>query len=83
MDVDISVVVEFDPDVVKVDDEWRSYYYDSIRTPEDLALHFAYNYVANGIDDVSRLDGFADRQWGDVTIRRETFEPESVREIGS
>lgn len=41
-------------------DEWRSQFYRSIRTAEDVVAHFAYNALANGITDISRLDGWAD-----------------------
>ena len=43
------------------DDEWRSHFYSYIKSLKDVAEHIAYNAVMNGIDKLSRLDGFADR----------------------
>lgn len=48
-------------------DEWRSMFYD-LYTEEDVYNHLAYNAVANGIEDASRLDGWADLQRGAVTM---------------
>lgn len=53
-----TVVVEFNTSVM-VDDEWRRHFYASIRTPGNLAEHIGFNYVANGINKISELDGFA------------------------
>jgi short-subunit dehydrogenase involved in D-alanine esterification of teichoic acids len=55
-----EAVIEIDNAVINaVDDEWRSKFYQ-LYTPEDIALHVAYNMVINnaGLD---RLDGFADQ----------------------
>ena len=41
-------------------DEWREQFYRTIKTAEDVVAHFAYNAVANGVTDVSRLEGWAD-----------------------
>lgn len=63
------VIVEFDdtlrPEGIMPDEEWRAQMYN-IQTPAELAEHLAYNYVANGIDRLSMLDGFADRQDDEV-----------------
>lgn len=48
-------------------DEWRSQFYD-LHTEEDVAEHFVFNAVANGIYDVSDLEGWADVQKGAVRI---------------
>lgn len=53
------VEVELDPSLLP-DDEWRSQFYN-IKTLEELAKHFAYNKVTNGITLISMLDGFADQ----------------------
>lgn len=36
--------------------------------------HLAYNAVANGVDDASRLDGWADLERGMLTLRVENVE---------
>lgn len=41
-------------------DEWREQFYRTIKTAEDVVAHFAFNAVANGVTDVSRLEGWAD-----------------------
>jgi len=56
-----TVYVEFDASIMP-DDDWRKHFYGSIKTPADLAEHLAYNYVANGIEKLSELDGFADKK---------------------
>lgn len=58
--VSCRVEVEFNASIMP-DDDWRKQFYPSIRRPQDLAEHFAYNAVANGITNLSQLDGFADR----------------------
>lgn len=48
--------------------EWRSQFYSSIKTAEDVAAHFAFNALTNGIYDVDRLEGWADCARDDVEI---------------
>jgi hypothetical protein len=40
-------------------DEWRSYAYN-LHTERDVLEHWSYNAVANGVERVNRLDGWAD-----------------------
>lgn len=37
--------------------------------------HLAYNAVANGVEDASRLDGWGDLERGDVTMHVHNVEP--------
>ena len=41
-------------------EEWRSHFYP-LFTLAHVAEHIAFNYVKNGIEQLSRLDGYADR----------------------
>lgn len=55
-------------------DKWREQFYRSIRTAEDVAAHFAFNALANGITDVNRLEGWADIDADAVEIVVEEIE---------
>jgi hypothetical protein len=44
-------------------DEWRKVAYP-LRSEDDVLAHLAYNAVANGVQDVSVLDGWADVEAG-------------------
>lgn len=66
-----------DPDVIERvvgpgGDEWRSRFY-GLHDVADVIDHLAYNYAHNGVDDVRRLDG-----WADVAEDAVTFTTESV-----
>jgi hypothetical protein len=68
-DVKITITV---PDAIErvtgpSGDEWRASFYD-LHTEDDVLDHLAYNAVSNGIEDASRLDGWADLERGDVTM---------------
>ena len=53
-------VIEIDQRVIdQVDDEWRSFFYPSVDTPERVAEMVAYNLVVNN-NSLSHIDGFAD-----------------------
>ncbi len=49
---------------------WRDFYYD-LQTEDEVYAHLAFNCLVNGIEDVRRLDGWADvpedavRMWVD------------------
>lgn len=47
---------------------WRNIYYD-ITSREGVLEHLAYNAIANGVEDASRLDGWADLEPGAITMR--------------
>lgn len=74
-DVEANVLVTVEvrnPDVIERvtgpgGDEWRSRFY-RMHTTEDVLQHFAFNAVANGVTDISRLDGWADCDPRDVEI---------------
>lgn len=55
-------------------DEWRSMFY-RLHTEQDVLWHWAYNAVANNVQDASRLDGWADLEPGDVTLDLESIQP--------
>ncbi len=50
------------------EDGFREHYYD-FSTADEVARHLAYNYAANGVDDVARLDGWADLDASAVAFR--------------
>jgi len=60
-----TVIVEInDEDVIERvtgsgGDEWRASFYD-LRSEKDVIQHLAFNCVANGVESVKRLDGWAD-----------------------
>ena len=43
-------------------------------TRDGVIAHLAHNAVANGVEDISRLDGWADYPRGAVTFRVEVFD---------
>ena len=43
--------------------------YPSIQSEADLLAHLAYNATFNGVTDASRLDGWADLERGQITMR--------------
>lgn len=45
--------------------------YPDIVTEEQLLRHLAYNATFNGVQDASRLDGWADLERGQLTMRVE------------
>ncbi len=49
-------------------DEWRSRFYPTVETAEDVAEHFAFNAISNAVHDISRLDGWADLDASAATI---------------
>jgi hypothetical protein len=49
-------------------DEWRSQFYPTIETADDVVEHFAFNAIANGVHDITRLEGWADCDPADVLI---------------
>lgn len=49
-------------------DEWRSRFYGDMLDAEDVVEHFAFNAICHGVHDITRLDGWADCDEGDVTI---------------
>lgn len=42
--------------------------HDGLFTEQDGLNHLAYNAVANGVDDASRLDGWGDLNYGVLTL---------------
>lgn len=48
-------------------DEWRSQFYN-LETAAEVVEHWAYNAIANGIDDAYNLDGWADLPKDAVTF---------------
>lgn len=72
-----EVIVEFDVrdegDAISRcgEKEWRDNFYNF--SPENLSRdvleHWATNAIANGIEDVSRLEGWADLDPGQITMR--------------
>lgn len=50
--------------------DWNFPYRTGTRamTPDEGKMHLAYNALANGVEDASRLDGWADLPRGVVTL---------------
>ncbi len=76
--VEVAVTVEFERDLVP-DDEWRKVFYNHIRTENDLAEHFAFNAVLNGITELTMLDGWADK---DNSMMKVTVDRDPCYEVG-
>jgi hypothetical protein len=56
-----TAVIELDSAVIDaVTDEWRTVFYPSLKTAEDIAEHVAYNMIVNDAK-LSQLDGWADQ----------------------
>ena len=63
----VTVIVNIDnllcPDVItrctENKDGWRDHLYD-FQDPFDVLRHLAFNVVMNGVEDIRRLDGWAD-----------------------
>lgn len=47
--------------------EWRSHFYH-LRDEDDVHEHLIYNALVNGVDDISRLEGWADIEPGAVRL---------------
>lgn len=83
VEAEATVLVDIhDPDVIERitgpgGDEWRSRFYNSIRTAEDVVEHFAFNALANGVTEVNRLDGWGDVAHDAVDIHIEQIETHS------
>jgi hypothetical protein len=50
--------------------EWRSQFYN-LYTAHDVIEHLAFNYVRNGVDDISRLEGWSDLDSSAVSFHRD------------
>lgn len=55
---------------VNNEDGWRDSLYN-LQTPEEVIGHLAYNSVVNDVQDVRRLDGWADVAEGAVSFRNQ------------
>ena len=55
-------------------DEWRSQFYRTIETAEDVIEHFAFNAITNGVHDITTLDGWADCDPNDAVIEIDDVE---------
>jgi len=73
------VTCSFDVEVFFADDEvwercvnntdnWQGTFYP-LTTKEDVAEHLAYNFIANGIDKINRLEGWADLKGDEAEFR--------------
>ena len=74
--MELDVEVEFDDSLIP-DDEWREQFYQ-IKNAKQLACHFAFNAVVNGMTSISQLDGFADIDDSDGSIASIEIDPHSV-----
>lgn len=63
-EVETEIVVEIevhDPDVFDrcFTEDWQSHYW-KVEDRSEVLKHLAFNAVCNGVEDISRLDGWAD-----------------------
>lgn len=55
--------IDIEEEVIEaVNDEWRQHFYPSLKTPQDVAEHIAFNIIVNK-SPLSMLEGFAN--WPD------------------
>lgn len=66
------------PSIASPDARWRDQFYPSLQTEEDVLYHFAELAVHGGFSDMSELDGWADLERGDVTMRVSWIERERI-----
>lgn len=77
MTVTVQVTINDDSVVTRCienEDGWRDTFY-RLETEDDVLEHLAYNCINNGVEDVSRLDGWADLEPGAATARIIDVEP--------
>lgn len=73
-EVEVDVVITIHDDAPKdvisrcFTKEWRDSMY-TLRDEDEVIEHLAYNAAINGVEDVSRLDGWADVPRGMVKMR--------------
>lgn len=53
---------------------WRAQLYD-LRTEAEVLQHWSFNAVANGVRDVSQLDGWSNMEQGSVTFELKDVTP--------
>jgi len=74
-----------DPDVitrcVEDHDGWRTRMYYDLETLEQVIEHLAYNCARNHIEEVSRLDGWADLPDSAASMRITDAEVENVEVV--
>lgn len=51
------------------DEDFKRIYYSDLADEDAVRKHWAHNAIANNIQDVSRLDGWAELPRGVVTMR--------------
>lgn len=75
VEVEIAVADHVIAEVLLPD--WSKNFYD-LRTPQEVAEHIAYNVVANGVKDLTTLDGFAHFSKDDMRFDEPKVEVEST-----
>lgn len=75
--VELEISENLIEEVLKPD--WQGSFY-KLPHPEDVATHLAYN-VARNHADLTSLDGFADRDKGDLKIVHEDWSEEDAEEV--
>lgn len=75
--VELDISEELIAEVLKPD--WQSTFY-KLERPEDVAFHLAYN-VSRNHTVLKSLDGFADRDEGDMKIVNEDWADEEAEEV--
>lgn len=71
----VITVTDAAPDdlLTRCDETWRDTFYPLFDT-SDIYEHWTYNAAANGITDISELDGWADVEPGAVTLSIEDLD---------
>lgn len=82
----VTVEVEVEIEVLNEDvidrcftDGWQAHYWP-VDEREEVAKHLAFNAVMNGIEDIARLDGWADlpSDAATISVDRRTFYASAV-----
>jgi len=60
---------------------WQDVLYRLGDQRDDVLGHLAYNCIANGVHDATRLDGWADLPEGTVTMRVDWTQGEDIDEV--
>jgi len=59
---------------------WQDKLY-SLSTPEQVITMLAYNATVNGVEDISRLDGWGDLDYEAVDFKIEDFDVEYFKDV--
>lgn len=80
--IEVEVELEVSDKIVEIarSAEWQRQFY-AFTDDKQVASYLAYNFVREGIDDIRKLDGFADRKPEDVVLRGVEWSVADVDEL--